>query len=246
MLFDKNDPRSLVQQKDDYLAAPLKEFRKRLERKIAALRIAKRELPLGLYLFDLLVVRYSVIPNLLTITRLCLFWALYSNLKTHDNETALFIFTTAILTDFADGVLARGFSNITRFGKIADPLADKLITGAVLFGMYGDIPSWLFWSIFSIATFLISITALLLTLKWLINFQREVQSNSWGKWKFFSECVGYSLLFIVRFLAPSTMEMIIYYGAIIALIISLPLAVCSIIEYIVPGKLPIKFGKYQT
>ncbi len=237
MFFDKNDTRSLLQQKDDYLAAPLKGFKKRLEEKITALRTAKKELPLWYYLFELLVVKHSVIPNCLTTIRLGLFWPLYYNLSVNNNETALFIFTTAILTDFADGVLARGFSNITRFGKIVDPLADKLITGAVLFGMYNDIPPWLFWSILGIAIFLITITVGLLILKRLFNLQQEIQSSSWGKWKFFFECVGYSLLFIVRFLTPSTTEMIIYYSAIFALIISLPLAVCSIIEYIIPGTL---------
>lgn len=246
MLFDTNDPRSLVQQKDDYLAAPLARFREQIEQKIAALRAAKRRLPLKYFLFEFLVIKHKVIPNTLTIIRLCLVWPLYSNLATSDNETALFIFTTVMLTDFVDGVLARGWKNITKFGKIVDPLADKSAAGAVLWAMKNDIPPWLLWSILGIAIFLIVITSILLILKWLYNFQRNVESSDWGKWKFGFECVGYAMLFVVRFLDTGLLETLFYYIAITTLIVSLPLGICSIIEYIFPGTLPTRFGKYRT
>jgi CDP-diacylglycerol--glycerol-3-phosphate 3-phosphatidyltransferase len=47
--------------------------------------------------------------------------------------TAL-VFLLAILTDTADGYLARRLNIITRFGKLADPIADKALTGMAFIG----------------------------------------------------------------------------------------------------------------
>ncbi|MBO0821145.1 MAG: CDP-alcohol phosphatidyltransferase family protein, partial [Nocardiopsaceae bacterium] len=43
---------------------------------------------------------------------------------------ALAVFCVASLTDLADGKLARSRGLVTDFGKIADPIADKALTGA--------------------------------------------------------------------------------------------------------------------
>src|SRR5215207_11231502 len=45
------------------------------------------------------------------------------------------IFTVAILTDLLDGYLARKHNIITRFGKLADPIADKALTGMAFIGL---------------------------------------------------------------------------------------------------------------
>jgi CDP-diacylglycerol--glycerol-3-phosphate 3-phosphatidyltransferase len=42
------------------------------------------------------------------------------------------VFTLAILTDSLDGYLARRHNLVTRFGKLADPIADKALTGMAL------------------------------------------------------------------------------------------------------------------
>ena len=51
---------------------------------------------------------------------------------------ALALFVAAMITDWADGYLARSRQLITSFGKIADPIADKLLTGAAFITL-----SWL-------------------------------------------------------------------------------------------------------
>ena len=57
---------------------------------------------------------------------------------------AAVVFLIASLTDFVDGWVARRFGYVTRLGKVADPIADKALTGAalVLFSLYGLLPWW--------------------------------------------------------------------------------------------------------
>lgn len=57
---------------------------------------------------------------------------------------ATMIFLVASLTDFVDGWIARRYDLITPFGKIADPIADKALTGTalILLSGYGALPWW--------------------------------------------------------------------------------------------------------
>ena len=50
----------------------------------------------------------------------------------------------AIVTDRFDGDIARRWNMVTNFGKIADPIADKALTGAAFIGLsiLGDLPWW--------------------------------------------------------------------------------------------------------
>jgi CDP-diacylglycerol---glycerol-3-phosphate 3-phosphatidyltransferase len=53
-------------------------------------------------------------------------------------------FLVASATDFADGWIARRFELVTSFGKVADPIADKALTGAalVLLSVYDKLSWW--------------------------------------------------------------------------------------------------------
>jgi CDP-diacylglycerol--glycerol-3-phosphate 3-phosphatidyltransferase len=57
---------------------------------------------------------------------------------------AALAFIVASLTDFADGWIARSFNQVTAFGKVADPIADKALTGTalVLLSLYGELSWW--------------------------------------------------------------------------------------------------------
>lgn len=57
---------------------------------------------------------------------------------------ACLTFCFASATDFVDGWIARRFHLVTSFGKVADPIADKALTGTalVLLSLYDMLPWW--------------------------------------------------------------------------------------------------------
>ncbi|WP_436501002.1 CDP-diacylglycerol--glycerol-3-phosphate 3-phosphatidyltransferase [Actinokineospora sp. HUAS TT18] len=90
------------------------------------------------------------VANVLTLSRLVLvpvfLLALFAG-DGHDTTWRLIatgVFGIASITDHIDGKLARKLGLITDFGKIADPIADKALTGAALIGLsvLGDLPWW--------------------------------------------------------------------------------------------------------
>src|SRR6202142_2047995 len=75
------------------------------------------------------------LPNVLTVIRILLVPVLVVALldKTHDGDLlAAIVFAAASLTDAIDGYLARARNSITTFGKLMDPIADKLLIIAAL------------------------------------------------------------------------------------------------------------------
>jgi len=90
------------------------------------------------------------IANILTMSRLVLVPVFLAALFTEDGHqtgwrlAAFAVFAVASFTDHVDGNLARKHGLITDFGKIADPIADKALTGAALVGLslLGELPWW--------------------------------------------------------------------------------------------------------
>ncbi|WP_310962931.1 CDP-diacylglycerol--glycerol-3-phosphate 3-phosphatidyltransferase [Nocardioides terrisoli] len=81
------------------------------------------------------------VPNALTTFRILMVpvfgWALLHD-GGHDNAwrwLAYGLFALAMVTDKIDGDLARKHNLVTDFGKIADPIADKAITGMAFIGL---------------------------------------------------------------------------------------------------------------
>lgn len=88
------------------------------------------------------------IPNLLTMARVLMVPAFVAALGVADGSdgrlpvlVALALFCSAVATDWLDGLLARRWNVVTRFGKLVDPLADKLLT-MTAFVMFVDL-AWL-------------------------------------------------------------------------------------------------------
>lgn len=61
--------------------------------------------------------------------------------------TAAILFIIAISTDWVDGYLARRYDIVSDFGKLWDPIADKLLTGAGFIGLavLGELGSFGWW-----------------------------------------------------------------------------------------------------
>ncbi|MGB2839777.1 MAG: CDP-diacylglycerol--glycerol-3-phosphate 3-phosphatidyltransferase [Actinomycetes bacterium] len=79
------------------------------------------------------------LPNALTVIRLFLVpvfvavaWVGFERDDQAWQAWAALIFLAAAITDLLDGELARRTGKVTSFGKIADPIADKALTGAAL------------------------------------------------------------------------------------------------------------------
>ncbi|WAM34841.1 CDP-diacylglycerol--glycerol-3-phosphate 3-phosphatidyltransferase [Caldicellulosiruptor morganii] len=105
-------------------------------------------------------------PNSLTILRFLLIplfvLAFFSNIK-YKYMIAIGIFLLSGLTDILDGFIARRYNMVTKFGKLFDPLADKLMILTVLwcFVYKNYIPSIIFYIVLVKELFMILGSAIL-------------------------------------------------------------------------------------
>ena len=86
------------------------------------------------------------LPNALTVLRIILIpvfvivWFMQAGPDMYSHYLwAAIIFLIASATDFLDGKIARKHGEITNFGKIADPIADKALTIAAYFCIYAHL-----------------------------------------------------------------------------------------------------------
>ncbi|CAH0171471.1 MULTISPECIES: CDP-diacylglycerol--glycerol-3-phosphate 3-phosphatidyltransferase [unclassified Arthrobacter] len=94
------------------------------------------------------------LPNILTMLRIVLVpvfvWFLILDAPGLQAQNgvwrwaAAFVFAVAIYTDKLDGDIARSRGLVTDFGKIADPIADKLLIGSalVMLSLLQELPWW--------------------------------------------------------------------------------------------------------
>lgn len=84
------------------------------------------------------------LPNKLTMARIIMVPIVMALMLTGHNIWALIVFAIASITDFLDGYIARKYNLVSSFGKIMDPLADKLLAfGALIcFIQVGVVSVW--------------------------------------------------------------------------------------------------------
>ena len=85
--------------------------------------------------------------NRLTLSRLVftiLFVAALNSSWEYGRTAALIFFLLAGITDFVDGEVARRYSRVTNFGKLMDPLVDKIMMAAAFISLVPlkAVPAW--------------------------------------------------------------------------------------------------------
>ncbi len=90
------------------------------------------------------------IPNILTVIRILLIPIIVVFIFIGNYILAFIFFTISGITDIADGFIARKFNLISNFGKLMDPLADKLTQIATLASLVftNIIPIWILLIVF--------------------------------------------------------------------------------------------------
>jgi CDP-diacylglycerol--glycerol-3-phosphate 3-phosphatidyltransferase len=87
-------------------------------------------------------------PNLLTLFRICAV-PIIIVLLLFPNRTCAFVaalfFSAAAITDYFDGYLARRRGLVSNFGKVMDPVADKLLVSSafIMMAALGWVPAWM-------------------------------------------------------------------------------------------------------
>lgn len=121
---------------------------------------------------------YFTISNFLSISRLILVlpiaYLLEQNNRAMDATILVLIFI-ACLTDFFDGYVARKLNQVSDFGKLLDPMADKiaLVATTLLLVYYRGFPLWLFGLMLA-RDLMISIGALLI-----LNRRKIIVQSNW-------------------------------------------------------------------
>ena len=131
----------------------------------------------------------SVKPNHLTIIRLLATPVVILLMYYQNYIIGLMAFLLTAFTDALDGSMARTRNQITDWGKIYDPLADKILIGSMVFVVvvrYVDL--WTGIAIIVLEVFFI-ISALIKIKK-----HKKVQANVWGKIKMILQVSGVVLL----------------------------------------------------
>lgn len=105
--------------------------------------------------------------------------ALLSISMPYAKSVALFVFVIAAITDFLDGYLARNIYGVTSFGRLMDPLTDKVMVCAafVSFVELRLVPAWIVVIIIA-REFLVTGLRLLAVSKNII-----IPAGKWGKHK---------------------------------------------------------------
>jgi cardiolipin synthase len=94
--------------------------------------------------------RYLTAPNVFTLVRLCCIpifvWLLFGK---DDTVGAAWLLGGLGATDWIDGWLARRFNQVSEFGKIFDPTADRLLFIVAITSIiaYGIDPTWVLWTV---------------------------------------------------------------------------------------------------
>lgn len=94
------------------------------------------------------------------------------------------VFCIAAATDAFDGYFARKYNQISKFGALLDPVADKLLVISALIFLIGrGVPAWIAWV-------LIAREFLIISLRLLVAPREQISPSAFGKLKTALEMIG--------------------------------------------------------
>ena len=161
------------------------------------------------------------LPNKLTMLRILLipFFVVFMLISPGEAAyrwIALGIFITASLTDLLDGKIARKYGLVTNFGKLMDPLADKMLVSAALICLtaLGQLAAW--------------IVIVIISREFIISGLRQIAADNgvviaasyWGKYKTTFQMIMICLL-IAGLDSLRRLTEIVTWAAVILTIVSL-------------------------
>lgn len=161
------------------------------------------------------------LPNKLTMLRILLipFFVVFMLISPGEAAyrwIALGIFITASLTDLLDGKIARKYGLVTNFGKLMDPLADKMLVSAALICLtaLGQLAAW--------------IVIVIISREFIISGLRQIAADNgvviaasyWGKYKTTFQMIMICLL-IAGLDSLRLLTEIVTWAAVILTIVSL-------------------------
>jgi cardiolipin synthase len=134
--------------------------------------------------------RPLALPNLLTYARIvavpavvaCMYWQAILQGGVWLRWVALAIFISAAITDFFDGYFARIWGQQSTFGRMLDPIADKLLVSSCLLMLAADdtIKGWTLWAAIVILSREILVSGLR---EYLAELRVSVPVTQLAKWK---------------------------------------------------------------
>lgn len=135
-------------------------------------------------------------PNKLTILRVLMvpifIWCLYMNF----NIAAIILFVLASWTDYLDGHIARKNGIVTTFGKLMDPLADKILTiSALVCFLELDVRFLSAWMVIIIIARELIVTGIRLIA---MDENKVIAASWWGKSKTVSQMAAIIALMVDR------------------------------------------------
>ena len=145
--------------------------------------------------------RAFALPNLLTYARIaavpivvaCMYWQSILEYGLWLRWVALFVFIAAGLTDVLDGYVARMYGQQSSFGRMLDPIADKLLVSSCLLMLAADgtIRGWALWAAIVILCREILVSGLR---EYLAELRVKVQVTRLAKWKTFLQLLAVGFL----------------------------------------------------
>jgi cardiolipin synthase len=109
--------------------------------------------------------RFLTVPNLLSLARLLALPFIYFDTTTGREGRALVLLVVVSWSDWIDGYVARRFNQVSRLGRLLDPISDRLLvaTVGIAFIVVGIMPLWAVLLVLARDAFMLAGVALLLT-----------------------------------------------------------------------------------